>query len=123
MLFGETGEGVAGPLTGVRVLELGGIGPAPHAGMVLAGLGADVVRVERPPGELPLLPPGAADPLLRGQRLVTVDLKSPAGRDDVLALAAAADVLIEPFRPGAAERLGIGPQECAGAIPGWSTPG
>ena len=85
--------------------------------MVLAGLGADVVRVERPPGELPQpwVPPTRCG--LRGQRLVTVDLKSPAGRDDVLALAAAADVLIEPFRPGAAERLGIGPQECCGRSP------
>ena len=106
------GATVAGPLTGLRVVELGGIGPAPHAAMVLAGLGADVVRVQRPVPGLPFLPPGEADHLLRGQRLLTADLKSDAGRAEVLALAAAADVLVEGFRPGVAERLGIGPQDC-----------
>jgi alpha-methylacyl-CoA racemase len=108
---------MAGPLSGLRVLELGGLGPVPHAAMVLAGLGADVVRVERPNGNLPILPPGQTDHLLRGQRLVTVDLKSDGGREDLLALATRADVLVEGFRPGVAERLGIGPQECCGRNP------
>ncbi len=103
---------MAGPLTGLRVVELGGIGPAPHAGMVLAGLGADVVRVERPVGSLPLLPPAESDHVLRGQRVATADLKSPADREGVLALAQRADVLVEGFRPGVAERLGVGPQTC-----------
>lgn len=103
---------MAGPLTGLRVLELGGIGPAPHGTMLLAGMGADVVRVERPHPALPLLPPGESDPLLRGQRLVALDLKSDADREALLALASRADVLVEGFRPGAAERLGVGPQQC-----------
>jgi alpha-methylacyl-CoA racemase len=103
---------VAGPLTGLRVVELGGIGPGPHASMVLAGLGADVVRVERPRSGLRFLPPGESDHLLRGQRLVAVDLKTDRGRADALAMAARADVVVEGFRPGVAERLGVGPQEC-----------
>jgi alpha-methylacyl-CoA racemase len=108
---------MAGPLTGLRVVELGGIGPAPHAAMVLAGLGADVVRVERPNGSLPILPPGEADHLLRGQRLLALDLKTDGGRADLLALAERADVLVEGFRPGVAERLGIGPPECRARNP------
>jgi alpha-methylacyl-CoA racemase len=103
---------VAGPLIGLRVVELGGIGPAPHAGMVLAGLGADVVRVERPVGSPSLLPSAEVDHLLRGQRVVMADLKSEGGRQGVLDLVSRADVLIEGFRPGAAERLGVGPHEC-----------
>jgi alpha-methylacyl-CoA racemase len=103
---------MSGPLDGLRVVELGGLGPAPHAAMVLAGLGADVVRVERPGGTLPVLPPSVQDHLLRGQRLVTADLKTGAGRDGLLALAQRADVLVEGFRPGVAERLGIGPGPC-----------
>ena len=97
-----------GPLAGVRVLELAGLGPAPHAAMMLADLGADVVRVDRP---------GAAgadggDALLRGRRLVVLDLKSDHGVGAVLDLAARADVLVEGFRPGVAERLGVGPAPC-----------
>jgi len=94
------------PLDGLRVLELAGIGPGPHAGMVLADLGADVVRVERPSDK-----PGS-DLMLRGRRVLTADLKSEAGRRLVLRLVAGADVLIEGFRPGVAERLGVGPENC-----------
>ncbi|HET9656254.1 MAG TPA: CaiB/BaiF CoA-transferase family protein [Kineosporiaceae bacterium] len=107
---------MSGPLTGLRVVELGGIGPAPHAGMVLAGLGADVVRVQRPgPGRLGSW--GPADHLLRGMRLLTLDLKSGTGREELLALAARADVLLEGFRPGVAERLGLGPDDCRSVNP------
>ena len=103
---------------GVRVLELAGIGPGPHAAMVLADLGADVVRVERPTGRgLTLAPEGRADHVLRGRRSVSADLKDPAGRDLVLRLAERADVLIEGLRPGVAERLGIGPAECTARNP------
>jgi alpha-methylacyl-CoA racemase len=102
---------MSGPLTGIRVLELGGIGPGPHAAMVLADLGADVVRVDRPSGGLAIVPPGQRDWQLRNRRLVSADLKSEDGRATVWSLLERADVLIEGFRPGVAERLGIGPDE------------
>jgi alpha-methylacyl-CoA racemase len=105
-----------GPLVGLRVVELAGIGPGPHAGMLLADLGADVVRVERPPGGLQLAPK-EQDQLLRGRRSITLDLKNPADRETLLALAQQADVLIEGLRPGVTERLGIGPADCRARNP------
>src|ERR1700760_5050475 len=108
---------MAGPLDGLRVLELTGIGPGPHAAMVLGDLGADVVRVDRPqPGFN--LTGDRPDYLLRNRRSVTADLKSEAGRDLVLRLAARADVLLEGMRPGVAERLGVGPGACQEVNPG-----
>ncbi|MBK1782755.1 CaiB/BaiF CoA transferase family protein [Prauserella cavernicola] len=107
---------MAGPLSGLKVVEMAGIGPAPHAAMILADLGADVVRIERPSGGLNLSG-DKPDHLLRGRRSVAADLKSEEGRDLVLRLAAKADVLIEGFRPGVAERLGIGPADCQAANP------
>ncbi|OBG63777.1 MULTISPECIES: CaiB/BaiF CoA-transferase family protein [unclassified Mycobacterium] len=101
---------MAGPLKGLRVVELAGIGPGPHAGMILGDLGADVVRIDRPstgPGGV------AKDAMLRNRRVVAVDLKSDEGRAVVLKLVAKADVLIEGFRPGVTERLGLGPEQCA----------
>jgi len=120
-----------GPLAGIKVLELAGIGPGPHAAMVLADLGADVVRVERPSGGLQVLPPEARDHMLRGRRSVAADLKSPKGRELVGALVDKADVLLEGFRPGVAERLGVGPQDCFarnprlvyGRMTGWGQDG
>src|SRR4051794_8558210 len=104
---------MAGPLHGLRVLELASIGPGPHAAMILGDLGADVVRVERPgKGPGPATEPGR-DYLLRNRRSVTADLKSDEGRDLVLKLVAKADVLIEGYRPGVTERLGLGPEDCA----------
>jgi alpha-methylacyl-CoA racemase len=85
--------------------------------MLLADLGADVVRVERPAGGLQLLPPDARDWLLRGRRSVAADLKDPAGRDMVLRLVEKADVVIEGFRPGVAERLGFGPDDALARNP------
>lgn len=116
-----------GPLSGVRVLELGGIGPGPYAGMLLADLGADVVRVDRP-GE-DLSPTHAV--LLRGRRSVALDLKTDEGRQSVLGLAARSDVLLEGFRPGVAERLGVGPDDVLavqpalvyGRMTGWGQDG
>jgi alpha-methylacyl-CoA racemase len=102
-----------GPLAGVKVLELGGIGPGPHAAMVLADLGADVVRVRRPGGLQ--IPAENLDLLHRGKRIVDLDVKSEP--DKLLALAAKADVLLDGFRPGTCERLGIGPDECAEVNP------
>jgi alpha-methylacyl-CoA racemase len=100
---------LGGFLDGVKVIELAGYGAAPFAAMMLADHGADVVRVERIPG---MAVPGAApafDPLLRSRRSIAVNLKQPAGADIVRRLARTADVLIEPFRPGVCERLGLGP--------------
>lgn len=103
-----------GPLAGVRVIELGGIGPGPHAAMVLADLGADVVRVRRPSGGL-TMPAENLDLLHRGKRIVDLDVK--AEPQALLDLAAKADVLLDCFRPGTCERLGIGPDDCAAVNP------
>ena len=106
-----------GPLAGTRVLEIAAIGPAPFGVMLLADLGAEVIRVDRVAS---LTHPGAElsmHGLSRGRRSIAVDLKQPEGRDVVLRLAAGADVLVEGFRPGVAERLGIGPADCAGVNP------
>jgi alpha-methylacyl-CoA racemase len=100
-----------GPLAGLRVIELAAVGPGPHAGMILADLGADVVRIDRP-GGTQLGRPDASDPMLRGRRRVTANLKTEAGRDTVLRLVRRADVLMEGYRPGVAERLGVGPDVC-----------
>lgn len=98
-----------GPLAGVRVLEFSGIGPGPFAAMMLADMGADVLRIARPePGDGDLRI-GRDDVIYRGRASIPVDLKSPAGRDLVLDLAESADALIEGFRPGVMERLGLDP--------------
>ncbi|MFI7365847.1 CaiB/BaiF CoA transferase family protein [Streptomyces sp. NPDC050149] len=110
------GRAVAGPLDGVRVVELAGIGPGPFAAMLLADLGADVVRVDRP-GPSPLVGDPAYDVTNRNKRSVLVDLKSPEGPLTVRALAARAEILMEGYRPGVAERLGVGPEACMAANP------
>ncbi len=117
-----------GPLSGLRVVELAGIGPGPHAAMVLADLGADVVRVERPGA---VGGAGERDVTLRGRRWVRADLKDADDRARVLALVERADVLLEGFRPGVAERLGVGPDDCLarnarlvyGRMTGWGQHG
>ncbi|MGW5336295.1 CaiB/BaiF CoA transferase family protein [Streptomyces bauhiniae] len=119
-----------GPLTGVRVVELAGIGPGPFAAMLLADLGADVVRVDRPDGPGLGIDP-ASDVTNRNKRSVVIDLKAPDGPARVLDLAERADVLIEGYRPGVAERLGIGPADCHarnprlvyGRMTGWGQEG
>ncbi|MEU8514427.1 CaiB/BaiF CoA-transferase family protein [Kitasatospora sp. NPDC048722] len=120
----------AGPLAGVRVVELAGIGPGPFAGMLLADLGADVVRVDRPdPSPLGIDP--ARDVTNRNKRSVLIDLKSPDGPARVLDLVERADLLIEGYRPGVAERLGVGPDACLarnpalvyGRMTGWGQEG
>ena len=105
----------SGPLSGLSVLELAGIGPAPYAAMLLADMGADVIRVDRTGGPAAEYPP---NPVLdRGRRSIALDLKSPEGVELLLRLVARADVLVESFRPGVAERLGIGPVPCLAVRP------
>ncbi|MFF4895028.1 CaiB/BaiF CoA transferase family protein [Streptomyces sp. NPDC001068] len=119
-----------GPLSGVRVVELAGIGPGPFAAMLLADLGADVVRVDRPGGPGLAIDP-AYDVTNRNKRSVLVDLKAPDGPARVLDLAERADILIEGNRPGVAERLGVGPADCHarnprlvyGRMTGWGQEG
>src|SRR6266516_1196424 len=116
-----------GPLQGVRVIEIAGIGPGPFCAMRLADLGGEVVRIDRPEGA----DGGRVDVLGRGRRSVVVDLKHPRGAEVVLGLVAGADVLIEGFRPAVAERLGIGPEACLarnprlvyGRMTGWGQSG
>ncbi len=104
---------MSGPLEGLRVIELAGVGPCPFGAMVLADLGADVLRLERA-GDVPTERPTGApwDLLQRGKRTVGVDLKHPSGTELVLGLVEGADALVEGFRPGVTERLGLGPEEC-----------
>ncbi|HET9610988.1 MAG TPA: CaiB/BaiF CoA-transferase family protein [Acidimicrobiales bacterium] len=119
---------MAGPLAGLHVVELAGLGPAPFSAMVLADLGAEVVRVDRP-GRANAV--ARMDVLNRGRRSIAVDLKHPDGIEVVLRLAAEADALIEGFRPGVAERLGVGPEPCLdrnprlvyGRMTGWGQQG
>lgn len=125
-----TARGQHGPLSGIRVVELAGIGPGPFAAMLLADLGADVVRVDRPGGGGLAINP-RYDITNRNKRSVLVDLKSPSGPAQVLDLVERADVLIEGYRPGVAERLGVGPEECRarnsrlvyGRMTGWGQEG
>jgi len=102
-----------GPLAGVKVIEMAGLGPGPFAGMVLADLGAEVVHIGRPGATF-----GEMGALERGKRSVGLDLKDPAALDVLLQLVDGADVLIDVYRPGVAERLGFGPEACAARNPG-----
>jgi alpha-methylacyl-CoA racemase len=124
----ELGQGT-GPLRGVKVVEIAGIGPGPHACMILADLGADVIRIERPGGQL--LAGGATMLLNRGRPSVALNLKDPEATRVVLDLVAQADVVVEGMRPGVTERLGLGPEDCwkvnerivYGRMTGWGQDG
>ena len=117
------------PLGGLTVVELAGLGPVPFAGMILAGLGADVIRVDRP--VVNSIPDPFDGALGRGKRSIALDLKTPEAVDIVLRLVAGADVLLEGYRPGVVERLGVGPDDCLAANPnlvygrmtGWGADG
>src|SRR5262245_36590160 len=102
----------AGPLAGLRVLEMEGIGPAPFCGMLLADLGADVVVADRVQPNSQNLDVGRAAITNRGKRSIAVDLKSPKDVETVLQLIESCDALIEGMRPGVMERLGLGPDAC-----------
>jgi len=124
---------MSGPLSGVRVIEIAGIGPGPFAAMMLADMGADVVRVDRAQQVNPAFDTSRPnlEILNRGRRSIGVDLKHPEGAETVLRLVEQADALIEGFRPGVAERLGIGPDTCLarnprlvyGRMTGWGQDG
>ena len=124
----ELGQGT-GPLKGLKVVELAGIGPGPHACMILADLGADVIRVDRPSGAT--IGAGSNDLLNRGRPSIALDLKNPEAIETVLKLVEQADVLIEGMRPGVTERLGLGPDVCRernprlvyGRMTGWGQTG
>lgn len=124
-------NGNKGPLAGRTVLEVGGIGPMPFAGMILADLGAEVVRIDRPGARPPMPLPPERDLMNRGKRTVALDLKSPSGVEALEALVVRSDALIEGYRPGVAERLGFGPQRCLdlnpalvyGRMTGWGQEG
>jgi len=121
-----------GPLAGIKILELTGIGPGPMCGMLLADLGAIVLRIDRPePSDLGVPRPLRFDLLLRGRRCLALDLKHPDGKALALRLIERADALIEGFRPGVTERLGLGPEDCLarnprlvyGRVTGWGQEG
>ncbi|MED5310803.1 MAG: CaiB/BaiF CoA-transferase family protein, partial [Pseudomonadota bacterium] len=117
-----------GPLTGIRVVEMAGIGPGPFTAMMLSDLGAEVIRVDR------LSHKGTghrANVLNRGRKSIALDLKNPRGVETTLRLIEQADVVLEGFRPGVLERLGLGPEECLsvnprlifGRMTGWGQTG
>lgn len=123
---------MSGPLTGVRVIEMPAIGPVPFCGMLLADLGADVLRIDRPEGtQLGETLRTSSDLLGRGKRSLVLDLKAPDSQERVLAMIDKADVLLEGFRPGAMERLGLGPDTALarnprlvyGRMTGWGQQG
>lgn len=119
-----------GPLDGIRVIEMAGLGPGPFTGMMLSDMGADVIRIERP-GTIPLFPEPKYDVMTRGRRSILVDVKKPEGAEAVLSLVENADALIEGYRPGVMESLGLGPDPCHegnpklvyGRITGWGQDG
>jgi alpha-methylacyl-CoA racemase len=123
---------MAGPLSGYKIIEIAGIGPGPFAAMLLADMGAEVIRVDRAGAVRGPVPDGPHyDVLLRGRRNVAIDLKHPDGVAALLTLVESADALIEGFRPGVMERLGVGPDECLarnpklvfGRMTGWGQEG
>jgi alpha-methylacyl-CoA racemase len=120
-----------GPLKDVKVVELVGLGPGPFCGMLLADLGATVIRVDRVEAAAVSPPTPSTNPMNRGKSSITLDLKQPKGVEALLRLVAQADVFFEVFRPGVAERLGIGPEVCLdrnpalvyGRLTGWGQDG
>lgn len=122
---------MAGPLYGLKVIEMAGLGPAPFCAMMLADMGADVVRIERPGTASVTGATGAHDVLSRNRRILKLNLKEGAALESVLALTEQADILIEGFRPGVMERLGLGPEICLarrpslvyGRMTGWGQAG
>ena len=123
---------MTGPLSGVRIIELSSIGPAPFCAMLLADLGAEVLRIKPPAARETVMPiPEAKDPIWRGRSNLTLDLKDPGDVEKLKSILPHADILIEGFRPGVLERLGVGPETCllanpslvVGRMTGWGQDG
>ena len=120
-----------GPLTGFKIIEMKGIGPGPYAGMLLADLGAEVIVIERSSKASGIALPSALDVNSRGKKSVALNLKTAVGLRTLMHLVSRADALFEGFRPGVAERLGFGPDECLkinpklvyGRMTGWGQTG
>lgn len=120
-----------GPLAGIKIIEMKGIGPGPYAGQILADLGAEVIVVERASKPNSIAPPSAMDVNSRGKKSIALDLRKPEGLEALLKLVESADVIFEGNRPGAAERLGFGPDVCLqrnpkiiyGRMTGWGQSG
>jgi alpha-methylacyl-CoA racemase len=120
---------MAGPLSGFRILELAGIGPGPFCGMMLADMGAEVIRIDRPGGNPSA--EGGHDVLFRNRQSIAINLKHPEGVATLLSLCESADAIFEGYRPGVAERLGVGPEACMarnpklvyGRMTGWGQTG
>jgi alpha-methylacyl-CoA racemase len=120
-----------GPLAGIKIIEIAGLGPGPFAAMLLADMGAEVVRIDRPGGQLIAFPDPEYDVLNRGRRSAAIDLKRPGGSELLLRMLERADALLEGFRPGVMERLGLGPDVCLarnpllvyGRMTGWGQEG
>ena len=116
-----------GPLSGIKIIELAGIGPGPFCGMLLSDMGAEVIRVDR----IPKRSDRIKDVLTRGRKSIALDLKSNDGREVLLQLCESSDAIFEGFRPGVTERLGIGPDDCMarnerlvyGRMTGWGQEG
>ncbi|MBT5108384.1 MAG: CoA transferase, partial [Rhodospirillaceae bacterium] len=127
-----TGKSAQGPLVGVKIIELAGIGPGPLCSALLADMGADILRIDRPaPADIGGPRPARADVARRGRYSVSVDLKNPEGAATILRLAENADAILDPFRPGVTERLGLGPDDVFarnkrivyGRMTGWGQDG
>ncbi len=123
---------MSGPLQGLKIIEMAGLGPGPFAAMMLSDMGADVIRIESKSGQVPIaFPEPRFDVTARGRRSIAIDLKQPGGTDLLLRLIEQADALIEGFRPGVMERLGLGPDICLqrnpklvfGRMTGWGQTG
>lgn len=121
-----------GPLSGIKIIELAGIGPGPFCGMMLSDMGAEVIRISRTGGALPgITGENIKDVLGRGRKTIAIDLKRPEGTEVVLRLCEKADALFEGFRPGVTERMGLGPDQCMarnprlvyGRMTGWGQTG
>ena len=125
------GNQPAGPLSGLRIIEMKGIGPGPYAGMLLADMGADVIVVERSSTPSGIALPAERDVNGRGKKSIALDVKNPVGLEALLRLVDGADAFFEPYRPGVAERLGFGPEVCLernpklvyGRLTGWGQSG
>jgi alpha-methylacyl-CoA racemase len=120
-----------GPLEGIKIIEIAGLGPGPFAAMLLADMGAEVVRIDRPGGQVIAFPSPEHDVLNRGRRSAAINLKQPGGPELLLRMVEQADALLEGFRPGVMERLGLGPDTCLernprlvyGRMTGWGQDG